>query len=645
MDLAIFGLHLSGISSLLGAMNFITTILNMRSPGIRLHKLALFGWAVVITAVLLLLSLPVLAGGITMVLTDRNFNTSFFEAAGGGDPILYQHLFLTIFILCLYPCYLLISGISPSYSSQSDFNFSVFLEQYKTVYPHNKLPDVSFLQWLIGFAEGEGSFTVAKRGDLAFVITQSTSDVKILNLIKSKLGFGSVIVQSTKNKTYRYVVQDIKGLTLISLIFNGNMVFPTRTARFHTFLSALNEKLLAKNLLIIHPIYKTVLPSLNDWWLSGITDGEGSFTCSILLARKSYRLRYILTQKWDLNKPVFDHIANLFVNMGCLAAVVPHSVDNVWEIRVNGVKNCKLIHNYFDAFRLKTNKYQSYLKWKAITISLDNGDHLDKDKIVNLHKMSKEINNKDIIDKSHYYSLLLGLYIVALFVITFLCLFSSYNALYNDSLSEVFSNNTDLKIVKHSFNYLSSVPKDNPSFIMKLMRHMSSPQHYSPILDAALNPNLNWGVIPELSTELNRPTTSGTDISRNDSVMGTVYHAIQNASLNMKPMSSNIFSPFTPSTFVELNREIANTASNLQFIEETCKTPERRHSLIEKVIDHSLYLLQQKANHLDAMQRLAADTPISQRDYDNLVASHRSLTNDVQILSEKLNNLSYRSLK
>lgn len=93
VDLAIFALHLSGISSLLGAMNFITTILNMRSPGIRLHKLALFGWAVVITAVLLLLSLPVLAGGITMVLTDRNFNTSFFEVAGGGDPILYQHLF------------------------------------------------------------------------------------------------------------------------------------------------------------------------------------------------------------------------------------------------------------------------------------------------------------------------------------------------------------------------------------------------------------------------------------------------------------------------------------------------------------------------------------------------------------------------
>jgi group I intron endonuclease len=93
VDFAIFALHLSGVSSLLGAINFITTIINMRTPGIRLHKLTLFGWAVIITAVLLLLSLPVLAGGITMILTDRNFNTSFFEVAGGGDPILFQHLF------------------------------------------------------------------------------------------------------------------------------------------------------------------------------------------------------------------------------------------------------------------------------------------------------------------------------------------------------------------------------------------------------------------------------------------------------------------------------------------------------------------------------------------------------------------------
>ena len=93
MDLAIFAVHILGMSSIMGSINIVTTILNLRAPGMTLMKMPLFVWTWLITAYLLIAVMPVLAGAVTMMLTDRHFGTSFFNAAGGGDPVMFQHIF------------------------------------------------------------------------------------------------------------------------------------------------------------------------------------------------------------------------------------------------------------------------------------------------------------------------------------------------------------------------------------------------------------------------------------------------------------------------------------------------------------------------------------------------------------------------
>jgi cytochrome c oxidase subunit 1 len=148
----IFAIHMMGMSSIMGAINVVVTILNMRAPGMTLMKMPLFVWTWLITAYLLIAVMPVLAGAVTMLLTDKFFGTSFFNAAGGGDPVMFQHIFWffghpEVYILIL-PAFGIVSQIIPTFARKPLFGYS------SMVYATASIAFLSFIVW------GHHMFTV-----------------------------------------------------------------------------------------------------------------------------------------------------------------------------------------------------------------------------------------------------------------------------------------------------------------------------------------------------------------------------------------------------------------------------------------------------------------------------------------------------
>ena len=144
-DFFILGVHMMGISSVLGAINIIVTIFNMRAPGMTLMKMPMFVWTWLITAFLLIMVMPVLAGAVTMMLTDRHFGTSFFEASGGGDPVMFQHIFWffghpEVYIMIL-PGFGIASQIIPTFARKKLFGY------HSMVYATASIAILSFVVW------------------------------------------------------------------------------------------------------------------------------------------------------------------------------------------------------------------------------------------------------------------------------------------------------------------------------------------------------------------------------------------------------------------------------------------------------------------------------------------------------------------
>jgi cytochrome c oxidase subunit I len=145
MDAAIFAIHIMGASSIMGSINIIVTILNMRAPGMDLMKMPMLCWTWLITAYLLLAIMPVLAGAVTMTLTDRHFGTTFFNPAGGGDPVMFQHIFWffghpEVYVMIL-PAFGIISHVVPAFSRKRLFGYA------SMVYAVAAIAVLSFIVW------------------------------------------------------------------------------------------------------------------------------------------------------------------------------------------------------------------------------------------------------------------------------------------------------------------------------------------------------------------------------------------------------------------------------------------------------------------------------------------------------------------